>query len=299
MASVDIECFRLIDPPAGQEQVVRDTLTQIDYPWEYLTPAIRKDLDGACLIHWNASNGPGGGTGNFWGTYDIDLSMQFTDWADDIPFVLTHEIGHMVDWATFTKSTRAELTKIFHAGPGMSTPMLVHSNSGQYYRHPNEDWSDSVNNDYIARLNECFADEFVATFAPGIWNGTVLGQHQHWPRFVHWSDKFDTIRKITLTAGAPTQEDPAMAIVKKWIYAEGADLLAAMSVARGTNASVVISRTEAQELVKAGVTITIIGGPACKSLGLTWAEAGKSITKGAITTCLGSTYADSLKLALG
>lgn len=298
MTTVDIGCFRLIDPPQGMEKTVSDTLDSINYPWERLAPALSKDLDGACFIHWSDSNGPGGGTGNFWGTYDIYLSMQFTDWASSVPFVLAHEIGHMVDWATFDKRTCAELTTLFHQGPGM-TGMLVHSNSGEFYRHPNEAWSDSVNNDYVARLNECYADEFVATFAPGIWGGTVLGQSQHWPRFVHWSDKLDEVKRITLAAGTTTQvpEDSKL-IVQKWIYAEGADLLAAMSVARATNAAVAISRNDAKALIAAGATITVIGGPACTGLGLTWATTGKT-TKGKITACNGSNYGDSLALALG
>lgn len=191
MSTVDIGVFRLVDPPLDMEQVVRDTIAAIDYPWERLHQSVvEDDWDRACFIRWIEHNN-GSASGSYWGTNDIELSTQFTGWENSVPFILAHEIGHLVDHATFDKRTRDDLTALFHQGPGMPVEMLHHSNDSPNYRHPIEGWDDSVDNDYVARLNECFADEFVATFAPSIWEG-------HFPRFVHWTDDLDAVRRITL-----------------------------------------------------------------------------------------------------
>lgn len=54
-------------------------------------------------------------------------------------------------------------------------------------------------NKYLFRLNESYADLFVAAFAPALWEG-------HYPRFVHWTNDLAAVRRITL--GDPVSATP-------------------------------------------------------------------------------------------
>lgn len=157
-------------------------------------------------------------------------------------------------------------------------------------------WSDYR---YAAECQELLA--FVGS--QHIWYAEIQGAGRAAEISAYGYYTFDldvTLPVILDVLAGPTQpkEEDMTTLVKKWIYAEGADLLAAMSVARATSAAVVVNRNEAKSLIGAGATITIIGGPACEALGLTWATTGK-VTKGNITTCNGANYADSLSLAMG
>jgi hypothetical protein len=192
--------FHLVNPPlASDADLIRKIIDHIDFDWDAIKPYMAKHFIDQIDIQWITSNN-GSATASWWGTGLIEISTQFTSWRDDIPFVLAHEIGHMVDFACLTPKDHVALTTIFHSGPGMSG-MMAHSNSGQYYKHPTEEWTDN-DNDYVARLNENFADQFVAAIAPELWNGTAtdLDCHQRWPRFVHYTDNNTAVRDIVESA---------------------------------------------------------------------------------------------------
>ena len=89
MTSVDIECFRLIDPPEGIEQTVRATLAAIDYPWERLQPYLKQSGHDAVGISCSCPEWMPNTTTGYWdpATCTIYLGTQFTGWQDHAPFV--------------------------------------------------------------------------------------------------------------------------------------------------------------------------------------------------------------------
>lgn len=203
--------FHLVNPPSAEDAATMQRIVaHVDFDYDVLRGYMDKHYIKAIDVQWVESNSSGNATASWWGTGQIVISQQFTDWRDDLPFVFAHETGHMVDQMVLNEVDHRALTTILHSGPGMPG-MMVHSNSGQYYRHPNEDWSDTVDNDYVARLNEDFADQFVAAFAPDLWHGTVtdVPSREHSPRFVHYTDDNAGIKKIVLAAVDRIQSPPA------------------------------------------------------------------------------------------
>lgn len=200
--------FTLVDPPAGLADVVQKTLDAIDFPWDRLQSYLQKNDVESIKITTPMLSGVSNTVTGLWdpASMTIYLGTQFTNWIDDVPFVLTHEIGHLVDAAVLTEEQHSDIIKVMHSD--------LHWSSGQLYGHNtsemthDEDWWNGNAKNYSARIYECFADEFVAAFAPDIWNGNK-GFHQHFPRFVHWTDKLDSIREIVLRQPIPKpQEDP-------------------------------------------------------------------------------------------
>lgn len=209
-----IGIFHLLNPPTPDDvEVIRATVAHIDFPLEAVVrPYLAKHFLGDTVtVQWLEQN-EGAATASWWGTGQIDISTQFTSWRDDLPFVFAHECGHMVDSACLTAADHAALTPLMLAGPGLSG-MLAHSNSGQYYRHPNEDWADTVDNDYVARPCEAYADQFVKVFATALWDGTAtdVPSRQHSPRFVHYNDRDDDFRRILTAAAARITTPPTPA----------------------------------------------------------------------------------------
>lgn len=203
--------FHLLNPPTPDDvEVIRRTVAHIDFPLEAVVrPYLARHFYGDTVtVQWVEAN-EGAATASWWGTGQIDISTQFTSWRDDLPFVFAHECGHMVDSACLTAADHEALTTVLLAGPGMSG-MLAHSNSGQFYRHPNEDWS-SIDNDYVARLNEAYADQFVKVCATALWDGTAtdVPSQKHYPRFVHYNDRDDDFRRILTAAAARITTPPA------------------------------------------------------------------------------------------
>lgn len=197
-----VGAFHLLNPPTPADvELVRKILAHIDLDLDAVVrPFLARHFYGDTVtVQWIPENN-GAATASWWGTGLIEISTQFTSWRDDLPFVLAHECGHMVDDACLTAADHAALTPVLHSGPGMPAP-LTHSNAGTVYAHPNEDWV-SMDNDYIARLNEAFADQFVAAFAPALWDGTAtdVPVSKHYPRFVHYTADTASIRRIVEAA---------------------------------------------------------------------------------------------------
>lgn len=177
--------FELVDPPAGQRQIVDDVLAAIDFPWWRLAPKVRRDPDGAVLIIWDDDLPQQvRGTYSSWLT-EIRLGTRFG--LDHVPFTLAHEVGHAVDSLTLTRDDRQALTQLLHrVRPQLGHFDHDHPDAGHRY----EAWS-TADNAYPSRLNEAFADLFVAAFAPEVWAG-------HHVRFVHWCDDLRAVRDIVL-----------------------------------------------------------------------------------------------------
>lgn len=184
--------FELVDPPPGGETLVRDVLAACDYPWARVLPAIRRDPDGAVLVKWDQPM-PQSTTGLFYGgTYEVHLHADVTR-AD--AFVFAHEAGHLVDRATLRHTDRQALTDLMHRGPFVQLGHYNHDHPDA--GHVSEGWTDRSNH-YPSMLNECYADLWVAAFCPDAWNGNLPGTRQHWPRFVHWTEDLDAVRRLTL-----------------------------------------------------------------------------------------------------
>lgn len=192
----EVNIFEVIDPPAGAEAVVNETIAAIRFPWRKVMPYLRRQGVTSVKIRFGAPEWMSNTTSGNWSVGDntIYLSTQFSNWLDEVPFVLTHEIGHLIDTAVLNDRQRRILMRVFHNHPDFSVPpTLTHDGLS----HP-ERWSNG-SAPYPARIYECWADEFVATFAPTVWDGTVTeAASQHWPRFVHWSDSFRHIKRIVL-----------------------------------------------------------------------------------------------------
>ena len=196
--------FRLVDPPPGQADIIRAAVNAIDYPWWRLLRATWADPDGAILVKWLDT---GQGTnGLFYGpTYEIHLSHMEKDLDSGAAFVFAHEVGHLVDRATFDTATRQAITTLYHSGDYIQIGHFDHDHPDA--GHESEAWS-SARNSYVSRLNECYADQFVAAFAPRIWNGDdAEGWRQRHPRFVHWTDDLAAIRRLTLERPMSVYDD--------------------------------------------------------------------------------------------
>lgn len=183
--------FRLVDPPEGQAQIIEAAIAAIDYPWHLLADAVAADRDKAVLVEWDDTGQ--GTSGLFYGsTLRIVLGTRAYHLGAEVGFVFAHEVGHLVDKATLTEAKRAELSALMHPGVTIGHFNHDHPDAG----HVSETWVDTGNH-YPSRLNEAFADLFVAAFAPQLWQG-------HYPRFVHWTDDLAAVRRITLGDAAVT-----------------------------------------------------------------------------------------------
>lgn len=196
--------FLLIDPPEGQAEMLRDTIAAIDYPWARLLPELRRDPQGAVVVRWD-SNMQQGATGLYYPhKHDIVLGTRYANWQDKVPFVFTHEVGHLVDYATLEYDERMALLALMHEKDesrwaGEEDP----NNPGEphpwsHEREHVEEWN-SVQKDYLFRPRESYADLFVCAFAPKVWTRS--------PRFVHWTEEFDKVRDITLRRNIVTYND--------------------------------------------------------------------------------------------
>lgn len=200
-----IGIFELTSPPEGMVDTITATIAANAYPWERVQPYLTRAGIDAFTITWQRPDWMPNTTTGMWSAADnaIYLSTQFAGWQDDVPFVLTHEIGHMVDTACLTDAQRKRLMALMHNHPDWGVPPQVTHDSTEM-RH-DEIWSNG-GAPYPAKVYECWADEFVAAFAPTVWGGTVTdAAPKHWPRFVHWSDDFAAVRQIALAEPATTK----------------------------------------------------------------------------------------------
>lgn len=185
--TVTIGPFRLVDPPPGQSDIIRAAIEAIDYPWERLAAAVVDDRDKAVLVEWDDTGGQV--SGRFYGgSLRIIMGTRAYQLDEGAGFVFAHEVGHLVDAATFTDADRAALAALFHRGPFAQIGHFNHDHPDA--GHVSEEWSDT-SNAYVSRLDECYADQFVAAFAPTLWAGRGV-------RFVHWTDDHAEIRRLTL-----------------------------------------------------------------------------------------------------
>lgn len=210
-----IGVFKLIDPPPGQVEVIQQAVDAIDYPWWRTLRATWADPDGACLVKWDPQMQQGA-TGLFYGTrYEIHLGTRYAGWEKQVPFVFAHEAGHFVDRATFDRATKDAITEFLHDDPQtyrrdeemQNGKVVEHAHVNEH----NEDWSDR-NKHYYLMLNEAYADLFVRAFAPAIWDGTAFaelrgGVRSMHPRFTHWSNDLDAVRRLTLERNMTVYDD--------------------------------------------------------------------------------------------
>lgn len=186
--------FRLVDPPEGQEEMVRAVLAGCDFPMGRIAPAVLEDRDQAVLVKWEdlGQQGKGIFVGRY---YEILLSTSYPNWRDGVEFTFAHELGHLVDRACLDDDLRDQLLELTHRPP--------HVQIGHYdHDHPDasheERWRGR--DGYPTRPNEAFADLFVRAFCPEQWQG------RH-PRFVHWTDDLDTFRDIVIGGTVPEFPD--------------------------------------------------------------------------------------------
>jgi len=187
--------FDLIDPPPGQADKVIAAYHACSYPWQRLIPRLRSDPQGRVLVKWLNT---GQTVSGLWisGTNEIHLSNLSYHMPYDVGFVFLHEVGHLIDSATLNDAEKAELISLMHTmAPQIGHINHDHPDAG----HTSEIWNNS-SEPYMARIKEAFADLFVATFAPTVYNGTSGGpaSEEHFFRFVHWVQNLDFVRQIVL-----------------------------------------------------------------------------------------------------
>lgn len=188
--------FLIVDPPSVDAlDLVRKVIDAIDFPWERISQWVKETDQGVIPIKWDESGEkmPNTVTGLYVGSENtIYLSTRY-DWMSSLPFVLTHEIGHMIDDAYLDTKKRNALIALFHK----HFDWTVLSHDEESMKHSEIWWNGGV--EYPAKIYECFADEFVAAFAPTIWNGTFSEDaHQRYPRFIHWTNDVEAVRDIVL-----------------------------------------------------------------------------------------------------
>lgn len=187
--TADIGVFRLIDPPAGQTEIIRDTVDNIDFPFERIRQVIEeKDPDEAILVKWENISA----LGRFERS-DNEIIMSPGLSESSTRYVFTHELGHAVDDIVLPWDNREQVKVLFHASP----------ETYDDHRHDQEHWDSwkAASDDYYFRMSESFADNFVAAFAPSIWNGRTF-------RYVHATGDLPGFRSVVLAQDRPSDVDP-------------------------------------------------------------------------------------------
>lgn len=174
----------IFDVQGTDEQAARfgDTLRLISFPWWRCLP-----LAGPRTVTVRWAPMPYSMRG-WWDSADLEIVLADRPPDVEDPFTIAHELGHLVDDLTFTDTDRGRFKQVMHQG---GSPIQHHVSVPH-----REDWR-RPGASYVARLHECYADLFVATFAPAVWDGTVGRRHQ--PRFIHHTQAAqDTCRDLTL-----------------------------------------------------------------------------------------------------
>ncbi|MFA9432898.1 MULTISPECIES: S-layer homology domain-containing protein [unclassified Egicoccus] len=191
--------FDVVDAPSGRSDIFAAVVDGSSYPWERLALWLERTAGGRLSVLWRPMSMQF--TGQWWAAgsaadgYPRASLVLNTDMRPSaLPFTIAHELGHAVDSATLGNIDRARLSELMHRRP---LPQLGHfDHDHRDAGHANEDWSSHANH-YPSRLNEAFADLFVAAFCPEQWE-------RRWPRFVHWTDDLDAFRRLVLTRDIPT-----------------------------------------------------------------------------------------------
>jgi hypothetical protein len=207
--TVDVGVFRLVDPPAGVEAIFRDTVPRIGLPW-HLVAAAAQQAGGAFSVFFDDWQGSAeyrkyGRTFHF--------STRYAGWEAAIPFVFTHEVGHLVDDVILTGPARRALMALMHVSP-VTLGHMDHDHVD--VAHP-EHWRTNEPISYMARLHEAFADVFVRAYAPTLWPG--------YPRFIHHTEDAAAVRRIieelppmtvTRLAGSTRWETPVLVSLRRF-----------------------------------------------------------------------------------
>jgi len=171
------------------------TVAQIGYPWRRLLPRLRRDPDQAVVVKWDALDQ--NTTGLYYSGNRVEIHLSEEDrHADSEPFVLAHEVGHLVDDATLIGEDRRALIGLFHASPETYRRDETILNDviiewAHIHEHP-ETWRAGTRApSYYHRINEAYADAFVAAFAPTIWD-------RDYYRFTHATSDTAEVRRLTL-----------------------------------------------------------------------------------------------------
>ena len=169
-----------------------DTIEAIGYPWRRIIPKLRDDPDQAVVVKWDALAQNTTGLYYSGNRVEIHLSEDGRH-AESEPFVLAHEVGHLVDDATLIGEDRRALTDLFHASPEtyrrdeqLLNGVII---EWAHVHEHSEQWRSA--NPYLHRINEAYADAFVAAFAPTIWD-------RDYHRFAHATDDVQEVRRLTL-----------------------------------------------------------------------------------------------------
>lgn len=182
MPTTAVGPFLLVDPPTPQDEaLVRATIDAIEVPsWDGVTasPEFRQDSDRAVVVEWVEAMVPNTATGLYYsGTNRIVLEAGNAG----VGFVFAHEVGHMIDDLVLTDEAREQLSALMHAD---ANPDPKFGHDGTELVPHSEEWVNGAH--YGARINEAFADVFVAAYAPRVWAGDVGGGYQRHRRFVHY-----------------------------------------------------------------------------------------------------------------
>lgn len=274
-----------IDAPADVTARITSILDQID-PY-YRLDRLRKPT----VIRWRDCS-PDTYNATSWDDQVWINSSRFTvdgGWEQ----TLAHEMAHVVDKQLMTDPDQARVMALVKG--------CLASEYGVCTQPFTPVWGLDLSVPYLQRCGELFAE----TVSRHVWYAVIKGAGPVADLPAYGAYTFDPAVLVPVlldVLAGPTvtplqEEDPAM-LVSRWYYGEGADLLAAMSAARADSGAVVTGRAGAKALVDAGATITVIGGPACAGLGLTWAVKGQAVTQGQVTAVLGATYADGLRMVL-
>ena len=208
MPTIDIGPFRLVDPPPGQEELIRATIEAIAFPWTLLADRIHEDSDKAIIVEWTDNMVPNTASGLYYGgTNRIVMSSLARNLDAGAGFVFAHEVGHMIDDWFLSEEYQQRIIGVMHDGDFVQLGHFNHDHPDA--GHLKETWWNG-SDAYVSRIYEAFADQFVAAFAPSVWDGSFFpGAPKRYPRFVHWTDKHAEIKEIVLESATPEPPTPA------------------------------------------------------------------------------------------
>lgn len=193
-----IGIFDLVDPPAEAAEFIEDAYSHIQFSWDRVAagvaakgysriPVLFEELDQNTL-----------------GTYTrgtLTIRITTTYGYSHVPFTFAHEVGHLVDHLVLTDRQRATLLATMLANKSAEHDLTVHV----------DEWSKPAN-PYLWRINEAWADLFVAAYVPVLW-----GARGVYSRFSHWIPDYALVRELTQPFIEPvptTEQEPEMFLAK-------------------------------------------------------------------------------------
>lgn len=186
--------FDLVGVAPDEAELIEDAYSHIEFDWKLVEDA----LDGGVITVFT-ENLDGGLLGDY--TRSMNLIRLNNSYSiNHFPFTFTHETGHMIDDILLTDEKRNAII----------AKMLLQTDGRHDAVEHQEVW-DKAQTTYAWKINEAWADIFVAAWAPITWG---LKSESGIPRFTHWVNDLDWIRALLPSAPTQPEKESQMFIAK-------------------------------------------------------------------------------------